>query len=400
LYTAGVRRDALLTRTGTCVDASERAVRTFAVVEEWLFSEPMAQLIAAFGGELPDGSRPVEVRGTDWLHSSEVLPCWLTPVLAEATTDHVRGLSEAQVRILRSALALEQLAAADFDFRGGAHYRERSQADKADFDADLRSRVVELADGLGLVSPRQTEFDRYDRTLVLGGGYKSPLLRARYSAQLRGKGIELGELGFLGSPRFLIDEPAERPAVACYAPAAKDEFDLMHAAALAEFDVVADPVEFLCGCASSDERCPSWRYFDTEVAQRTPPAFTHERRARLADRDGRTVGSVLSASTGRPPYRPDTSDTFELWDRCAKPKPKPGERILLVTTQVFVPFQLFEGLRRLFLTYGVEVEAVGFSADWYDRPHTAEYLLQETLSAIRSGRRLLIDAAEILTREA
>ena len=42
------------------------------------------------------------------------------------------------------------------------------------------------------------------------------------------------------------------------------------------------------------------------------------------------------------------------------------------------------------------VRGLGFGADWGDRPLTAEYLLQEVLSAIRSARRLLVDAAEIL----
>lgn len=388
--------DAVRPRTGSRIDAGERAVRAFAMVGEWMFSEPMARLLAAFGQKLPDGSGPIAVGTAGWLHSSEVLPSWLGPVLAESG-EHARGLSPEQLRILRGTLALEQLAAADFDFRGGAHYRERSQAATADFGAALRDEVMELTDRLGLVSPSPTRFDGYDRTLVLGGGYTSPLFRARYAAQLGANGVELGELGFLGSPRFLIEEPAERPVVADYAPAATDEFDLMEAAALAEFDVVADPVEFLCGCASSDVHCPKWRYRDTSAADGTPPAFTHERRVRLAGRDGRTAGLVLSASTGRPPYRPDTSDTFELWGRCADPKP--GERVLFVTTQVFVPFQFFEGMRRLFLTYGVEVDAAGFGADWNDRPQTAEYLLQETLSAIRSGRRLLLNAAEILVSD-
>ena len=392
-----MKGDAAQPRTGAYAAADERAVRAFAVVNDWISSKAMTRLLTVFGETLPDGSSPLDLSTATWIHSSETLPSWLVPALAGAAGD-IGGLSRDQLRILRGALALERFAAATFDFRAGAQYRERSQAATADFDAVLRDEVFELADQLGLVSPRPTAFDRYDRTLVLGGGYQSPLFRARFSAQLRQRGVELGEVDFLGSPRFLIEEPAERPVVAGYAPQADDEFDLMVAAALAEFGVTAHGVEFLCGCASAEELCPRWRRRDAEAADQTPPTFTHERRVRLTSRDGQGIGSVLSASTGRPPYRPDTSDTFELWGRCADPKP--GERVLLVTTQVFVPFQLFEGLRRLFLTYGVEVDAVGFSADWYDRPHTAEYLLQETLSAIRSGRRLLLDAADLLIHEA
>ncbi|MEO6702210.1 MAG: hypothetical protein ABI140_05940 [Jatrophihabitantaceae bacterium] len=62
-----------------------------------------------------------------------------------------------------------------------------------------------------------------------------------------------------------------------------------------------------------------------------------------------------------------------------------------------MPFQTFDGVRQLQLPLGVEIDAAGFGAGWGDRPDTAEYLLQEVLSAIRSARRLLVDAAAILT---
>jgi len=73
--------------------------------------------------------------------------------------------------------------------------------------------------------------------------------------------------------------------------------------------------------------------------------------------------------------------------------------VLVVTAQVFVPFQTFDGLRRRYLPFGVDIDAVGFRADRGDRPETAEYLLQETLSAIRSARRLVVAAAEVLAPE-
>jgi hypothetical protein len=69
----------------------------------------------------------------------------------------------------------------------------------------------------------------------------------------------------------------------------------------------------------------------------------------------------------------------------------------VITNQVFVPFQTFDALRRLYLPHAVDVDVVGFAADGDYPPQTAEYLLQETLSAIRSGRRLLVEAAQKLT---
>jgi hypothetical protein len=392
-----VEKDGKTPRSRTVAD---RAVEAFALVEGWLFSQPMADLLDAFGERLPTVDAPSVSSAhdnADWLHLNEELPEWLDKALSEPRSD-AGGLSPESADLLRRTLAVERMAAADFNFRaaGDDRYKERSQAAVADFDAALRDRVLELTDRLGLVSPAPTRSRRYEKTLVLGGGYRSPLLRARYAAQLQADGIDLGELSFLGSPRFMIEEPAERPVVEEYAPGANDEFDLMVGAARAAFGLVPASVEFLCGCSSTDVVCPSWRHGRSAGAEDTPPAYTHERRVGLLDEAGQTVGSAFSASTGRPPYRPDTSDTFGLWARCSEPQP--GQAILVVTTQVFVPFQMFDGIRRLYLPFGSDVDTVGFGAEWGDRPQTAEYLLQETLSAIRSARRLLVDAAEALTR--
>lgn len=357
----------------------------------------MAELLETFGERLPApgfaGREGGDVNG--WLHLNERLPDWLHQVAINPAAG-VDALSPEQVDTLRRTLAIERMAAADFNFRAGAgqQYRERLQASAADFTPEIRARVLRLTRQLGLVSAQEPRSSRYDKTLVLGGGYRSPVLRARYAALLQSNGFHLGDVSLLGSPRFLIEDPPERPVTDAYAPGASDEFDLMVAAAQAEFGPAPARTTFLCGCSSVDAQCPNWPGREAEGAGQTPAAYTHERRAELVDDTGRTVASVLSASTGRPPYRPDTSDTFSLWARCADPHV--GQRVLVVTSQVFVPFQSFDGMRRLYLPHGVDLDVVGYGQDWEDRPRTAEYLLQETLSAVRSGRRLLVDAAGTL----
>lgn len=376
--------------------AVDRAADVFSLVTDWLLSEPMAELLEAFGGRLPaPGFAADHDRGdmNGWFN--EKLPDWLlrASVDPEAAVD---GLSPSQVDTLRRTLAVERMAAADFNFRAGAgqQYRERAQASAADFTPEFRTRIRELATQLGLVRGQEPGASEYDKTLILGGGYLSPVLRARYAALLQSKGFQLGEVSFLGSPRFLIEDPPERPITDVYAPGARDEFDLMVAAAQSEFGLTLARTTFLCGCSSADVRCPHWPAREAEGAGETPAAYTHERRAELVDDVGRTAASVLSASTSRPPYRPDTSDTFSLWARCANPHL--GQHVLVVTSQVFVPFQSFDGMRRLYLPHGVDLDAVGYGDDWEDRQRPAEYLLQETLSAVRSGRRLLVDAAGVL----
>jgi hypothetical protein len=380
-------------------EAADRAEAVFGLVADWLFSAPMAQLLAGFGEQIPAVGSASGSAGstTGWLLSHEELPDWLAPIAVGGAAS-VDGLSPGQVDILRRALGLERIAAENFNFRArnGQRYRERVQAVSADFTAEFRERIHGLADELGLVTPQYPQLGRvYDTTLILGGGHLFPLLRARYAAQLQASGIDLGELYFLGSPRFLIEEPPERSETETYAPGATDEFDLMVGAAHAEFGLTSAGTTFLCGCSSAREQCPKWSFRGAEGAELPPPAYTHERRGDLADSTGHTAALVLSASTSRPPERPDTSDTLSLWARYAKPSS--GQRVLVITNQAFVPFQTFDALRWFYLPHAVDVAVTGFGVDETHRMRTAEYLLQETLSGIRSGRRLLVAAAQMLT---
>ncbi|PWR11669.1 hypothetical protein DKT69_26175 [Micromonospora sicca] len=380
---------------------AERASLAFRAVETWLSGEVMRELLGVLG------VRPGVDDPASWADSAsavgrqldvdEALPGWLVPVLRGAPATR-NGLSAGQTWLLRRALAVERVASAHFNFRmsGGGTYRERWQAVAGDLAPDVRARVLDLADELGLVSPRRPRQRRYDHTLVLGGGFTSPLIRARHAAELRASGVGLGEISFLGSPRRLANGPPrpERLAVRHFAPNAADEFDLMVGAARAAFGASPAVVMYLCGCPSAEVRCPRWRCAGAAGAADTPAAYTHDRRVDLVDGGGHVLGSALSASTGRPPYRPDTADTMRLWAWCGDPRP--GQHVLVVTSQVFVPFQTFDGMRRLYLPHNLEVDTVGVGTDWATNPRAAENLLQETLSAVRSARRLLVDAAGLL----
>src|SRR5262249_36562486 len=218
-------------------DPTDRAAHVFALVGSWMFSEPMTQLLDAFGEGMPAAE--------GWLHLGEDLPEWLDPVLNDSITG-IEGLSAAQTDILRRVLAVERMTADHFNFRGdGPQYRERSQAMSGDFEPELRERILELTDRLGLVSPRHPRYRHYDKTLVLGGGHRSPLLRPRYAAQLQAEGVDLGELSFLGSPRFLVEEPPERAVTDLYAPGAVDELDLMISGARAPFAPAPTHITYL-----------------------------------------------------------------------------------------------------------------------------------------------------------
>jgi hypothetical protein len=377
---------------GAHLSYSERAFAAIELAERWLSSEPLTDLLELF--DTDDSSPQPGLLDSEWLHLNEDLPDWVQTAIAVASTEPSVGARCG--RVLRHALAIEQRAAKHFNFRSrdGVEYRERSQAVAGRFGDLIRAEVSVCATRLGLVTAEIPTRSAYDQTLVLGGGYRSPLLRARYARTLLDRGTDLGDVYLLGSPRFMIEEPSEIAAVESYAVGPRDEFDLMVAAACAEFGWCSIDVRLVCGCENTNTPCPKWRSKTEPDASRTPPEYTHERIATLRDDAGQTRAAALSASTSRPPYRPDTSDTLEMWSRSAAPAP--GDNILVVTTQVFVPFQTFDAIRRLYLPHGLNLDVVGFGADWGDRPQNAEYLLQETLSAIRSARRLLVAASAVV----
>jgi hypothetical protein len=177
-----------------------------------------------------------------------------------------------------------------------------------------------------------------------------------------------------------------------YAPGAIDEFALMAAAAQQAFEAKGTILEFSCGCVADDDPCPSWHKrlhgsVGEEFLGDTPIWMQHERTMHLI---GSMLPSVhiLSASTSNPPERTNTADTYRMFAQVADVEP--GDRVLVVTTQVFVPFQTFDAIRMLLVPRRVNLDVVGFGTERGDRPDTPEYLLQELLSAVRSARRLAL----------
>lgn len=373
----------------------ERAHASFGLVADWVFCDAMNALLGLFGKSLP--ARRSEAAGVvqPRIRQESEHPEWVYSLLSDPGSDR-RQLSVEEVNVLIRLLALESSIAEDFDFRGraGGDYKERAEAATADFGANKRSAIQSICDDLGLVTASKPARDAYDMCLILGGGYRSPLLRAGLAARLGAQGIELGRIYGLGSPRFLLTDPPESPVVAEYAPDARDEFDLMGAAIGSEFDLGIGEVRFVCGCASASVVCPAWPFINSPEAGETPSEYTHLREAPITDPSGRSRGAVLSARTSRPPFRPNTADTYEFLGAVARLAA--GNSALVATTQVFVPFQHYDGLRSLWLPFGVDVDTVGFGPEYGDRPLTSEYLLQEVLSAVRSARRLILDSARIL----
>ncbi|GAA4683375.1 hypothetical protein [Phytohabitans rumicis] len=255
---------------------------------------------------------------------------------------------------------LDAFSAAHWDFRSG---NERPDAREPDLDPDVAAVVEESAAALGMVAAKPPPRRDYRHVVVLGGLAQACLRRTAYAAHLLHRGTVATEIGLLGSLRPL--SPAERalPAV----NGCTNEADVLDLGVRRSFGVEG-PV-------------------DTDTA---PDGSWFVRTYRPAD--GPRV-LVLAAPSSEPGVRrADTTDTQRFWaGRAGLTK---GDRVLVVTAPIYVPFQHCDAVRTLGLPYGCAVDTVGVDPRLADDDALPEPVLtpgrylQEIRSAIRSMRLL------------
>lgn len=295
---------------------------------------------------------------------------WLSTPSLSTLIERLGGKAPEGGALLDRCVAIAAFTQSNFDFRGRAGqgaYRERWQAAEGDVDDELRQAVLCTADDLNMFRETRPSDRDFDAVLVLGGGRFSPRLRCEYAHELVEALDIAAPVYLLGSPRT-IDEVGERPATDTYAPGARTEFDLMCRGAELAFSLDdAEQLEFR--------------------STKTPLADYREWMVRTYRLPGRRVVALSAPSSEPQTRRPNTADTYEFLTRWSGAHR--GSKVLVVTTQVFVPFQYFDALRMLQLPHGVDVTMAGFGPERGDRPLTAEYFLQEINSGVQSALRLL-----------
>lgn len=257
--------------------------------------------------------------------------------------------------------ALERFSADHWDYRKGT--LERHQAPGESFTASTEARIRSAARSLGLagrVVPRHRQFDH---VLVLGGGVRTMMARAHLAATLLRQGVRAASVTGLGSLRAIAEQNPVAGGLGLGEVATEgDAVDeaLRHAFGTAGF------VDQRCGVTGTGQ--PWWLRFHPDVR---PPV------------------QVLAAPSTRPGRRADTADTLTGWAELMRPR-LAGARLLVVTTDIFVPFQHCDAVRLLSLRYGCQVETVGFdsSTDPWVPPAATSAVLQEVRSAIRSMQAL------------
>jgi hypothetical protein len=304
-----------------------------AEIAGWVRSEPMKVLTSHFGATLPGGN------------------------LAEQLT------------------YLDEFTASAWNFR--RRVKERNQVDADAVTGADEELTVAAVDALGLIRPRLPKYRNYDHVVMLGGLVRANLWRTAYAAYLLSHGITTSNVIAISAYRDLAPNDADP---------ASDEFRLLETFGLPrrnyEWEVMEDGLR------------RAFSLPDFNVERESDPSAEGPARFRVASAaaDGRRV-SLIVAPALEPGRRANTADGYRYWADQIE-HVKPGERILAVTTCIYVPYQHAIALQHLALPFGCSVDTVGinFSAIGDDpnpqRFRGAHYLL-EIRSALLAYRTLV-----------
>lgn len=300
------------------------------VLQEWVSSAPMRALVEASGWDWPSGAKTGEL------------------------LERLAGLS------------------GDWDFRGRAGGVERNfiGTELADVNGRVvpEELIVSAATALGLVNAVPVPSERFTSLVVLSGLVRTCVNRTRYARALVDEGIRAGSVTVLGGHRELRGDEL----VLAKEQGFGDVFD--------EADVVLAATRRAFGLGEPDESeagGPARNDWDDELWS----AWARYRWPEV---------EVLIAPAGEAGRRVNTADQLRYWaSRTAIGR---DDRVLLLTTQIYVPFQQFSGLQVLGIERGCAVRCCGVDAENSFLPglsFSGRSYLQEVRSALLAASRLL-----------
>ncbi|MDZ5444030.1 hypothetical protein U2F26_14995 [Micromonospora sp. 4G57] len=244
---------------------------------------------------------------------------------------------------------------------------ERDQVKAPSFDSARTELILAAATALRLVNPGRPSHPAYDHLLVLGGLGRACLQRTEYAAHLVRDGVVVvPELAALGSFRPLTKAETTLPALAT----SRYEVDAMDVGVRMGFGL-EDPL----------------------LRESSDGPVTHQSwQARTYQAAGCPKVHVLAAPSSEPELRrANTPDTYEFWAR--RVSLRSTDRVLVVTSPIYVPFQHTDAIRMLAMQYMCGIDTVGFDPGEATIPLAPEATspdryLQEIRSGILSMRRL------------
>ncbi|MER5456076.1 hypothetical protein ABT008_14955 [Micromonospora sp. NPDC002389] len=252
-----------------------------------------------------------------------------------------------------------------WDTRNGG---ERHESRRVDHGQDIRELVDHVALSLGLRGRHRPGRRYYQHVLIAGGGVRTCVARSLFAADLISGGVVADQVSGLGSLRPIADKERDH-ARYLGLTGIETEFDGMDAGLQRAFRLDRPVVdELMVGGGFSGWRVRTYRF---------------------GSRDIRTLAAPSTEPATR---RANTADTLEFWAEQVG-RPEPGDNVLLVTTDLHVPFQHCDALRTLTLRHGCGVDTVGLEPQGLADPHLRHVyptsaVLQEVRSAVRSMRAL------------
>ena len=304
-------------------------------IEQWINSEELAKIVISFGGDIPKNVSLKEK--AKWLLSFS--ECWdyrkIQKVANSRTKENARwevdnkGITDRQRKVVESGIAV-----------------------------------------LGLIGTEQPQEKNFDYIIALGGARFSCLYRPKYVNELLTKSeIKAEEIILLSGMREILD--SERDVTNLYAPGAETEYDLINAGAEQAFGLDEEYLEERYHHQNSNMNWAVRKYIVSS---------------------GKTPVLSLSGPSSEPDIRrANSSDTYNFFIQ--RKQITPGKKLLLVTSQIYVPYQQIEAVRTMAEPYGLYIETVGFPPEWSGKlqgmMEPANYL-QEIRSTIQAINRYLL----------
>lgn len=272
---------------------------------------------------------------------------------------------------------LERLAglSGDWDFRGRGGGVERNfiGAEPADVNGRLvpEELITAAARALGLVSATPVPQERFTSLVVLSGLVKACVNRTRHAKALLNNGVRADSVTVLGGHRELRGDELVLARELGFGDLF-DEADVVLAATRQAFGLGAAPESEATGPSRMDWDDELW---SARVRYRWPGV------------------EVLIVPTGEPGRRVNTADQLRYW--AAQNEIGRDDRVLLLTTQIYVPFQQLGGLQVLSIERGCAVRCCGVDAENSFLPglsFSGRSYLQEIRSALLAAAQLMTAA--------
>jgi hypothetical protein len=240
---------------------------------------------------------------------------------------------------------------ARWDFRGGAERLEIESTPPKEHDDNLLADAAEL----GMTAADRPASEGYDHALILGGTALASIYRLRRLYELRGEGLDIGQVAVLTALRE-VGEPElqivrERPEIAM----------IVEQSPRTEFDVMVRATELFSRSSSTVERTPS------------PNPNLESAQAQIGD------AVVLAAPSADPERRANSRDNYDIYAN----QIGIADSVLVVTSSIYLPYQFFIALQALGWDQPRTIEAVGFPPEWMQGILTGpQNVLQEIRSAL------------------